>query len=130
MVIISASPDVNNSNSIESSESVEEPPIRPYTGQKKEQVVREKPDPGRNPGGGQVSKEEVCKYAHTAEGTHLAEQLGVDLRSVATHILYHITNVNSLPAMASATTKQQLASRKMDPTRSRILNGFPCSRFS
>ena len=80
MVITSSSPN-DDSNSVEPSESVEEPPIRPLHGPQTDQVVTEKVVPGHTPGGGRdLSQEEVCKYAHTVETARLAEQLEVDLR--------------------------------------------------
>ena len=79
MVITSSSPN-DDSNSVEPSESVEEPPIRPFKGPNQEQVVEKKPDPGHHPGGGLLSREEVYKHAHTVDAIHLAEALGVDLR--------------------------------------------------
>ena len=82
MVITSPSPNVNDSNSVEPSESVEEPPIRPFSGHEKEQIVSRTDRPGHNPGGGQFSREEVCKYAHTVEAASLAAQLGIDLKYI------------------------------------------------
>ena len=78
MVITSPSPNVNDSTSVEPSESVEEPPIRRYKDQEKRQAVKEKAEPGLNPAS--LSREELCKYSHTVDVAQLAEQLGVDLR--------------------------------------------------
>lgn len=79
MVITSASPNVNDSNSIEPTEPVDEPPIRPFKGPEKH-IVTPQEKPGRKPGVEQFSREEICKYAHTVEVALLAQQLGVDLR--------------------------------------------------
>lgn len=84
MVITSVNPNVNDSNSVEPSESVEEPPIRPYKDPEKNHIVDEKATGGLDVGGKVLSREEICKYAHTLDIGYLAQQLGVDVQYVAT----------------------------------------------
>ena len=79
MVITSSSPNVNDSNSIEPTEPVDEPPIRPFKGPEKTTVSEEVASYHKT-GGEQLSREDACRYAHTVGVPHLAEQLGVDLR--------------------------------------------------
>jgi hypothetical protein len=92
MVINSNNPNVNDSNSVEPSESVEEPPIRPYKGPEKNHVVDEKATDSLDVTGKVLSREEICKYAHTFDVGYLAQQLGVDVQYVATRSILTFTH--------------------------------------
>lgn len=81
MVINFTNPHVNDSNSDEPAESVEEPPIRPLKAPEKNHIVDEKATVGGlDLGGKTLSREEICKYAHTLDLGYLAKQVGVDVQ--------------------------------------------------
>lgn len=145
-MVITSTPNGSSTTTLEQVEPVNDEP--PIGGQHHIQVKEKSIETGIGASVPASSRDELCKNAHTCEVAYLATQLGVDVEYVTpSNFLIWSTdenhhelqlcepsqvskaNINKL-VMALATMKQQIALRRMDPTRSRILNGFPCSRFS